>query len=160
GLNLQTAKTKILCTDEARSKITGVRATIQELHEQLREQLKEFSSGADSYATLADIEQAIELDHNSPPLGILEQAFNEHFLSPFDNRDFDKTLFHFLLTRLGRVKSRVAAHYCLTLLAERPEETEAVLRYFGDIGLSLEEKNAILRYASLPDAIYDYQLYQ
>src|SRR5262249_29237029 len=50
GLNLQTAKTKILCTDEARSKITGVRATIQELHEQLREQLKEFSSGADSYA--------------------------------------------------------------------------------------------------------------
>src|SRR5205814_7461025 len=119
----------------------------------------EFYSCASSYATLEDIERIIELDPDVPPPEVLEQAFHDHFLSA-PGQGFDKTLFHYLLTRLGKTKSTIAVHYCLDLLAKQPDETDAILRYFQDIELPIEPCKVILRYAASADAIYDYQLYQ
>jgi hypothetical protein len=76
------------------------------------------------------------------------------------DQEFDKTLLHYLLTRLGRTKSRIAIPFCLSLLRYRPDETEAALHYFSDVDLTERQVQSGLDYAGSAYAIYDYQLYE
>jgi hypothetical protein len=99
GLNLQTAKTQILDAEQARHKIDGVTPTIDVIKEQLAEELRDIWSVADASGTLADIDSIVSPDSDSPTLEVLERAFHDYFSSGSD-RPFDKTLFHYLLTRL------------------------------------------------------------
>jgi hypothetical protein len=158
GLNLQSAKTKIERVDDARSIIDGIAPVIENIHEELRRDLKAHYPDTSGYAWLSDIENIFKSDPDAPPPEVLERAFHDHFLAASEH--FDKTLFHYILTRLGRSRSRIAVSYCLRMLGNRPEETHACLRYFSDILLTTPEKLAVLKYAASTDAIYDYQLYQ
>jgi hypothetical protein len=76
-----------------------------------------------------------------------------------EGSEFDKSLFHFLLTRLGAVQSRIAVEYCLYALRGRPEETEYILRYFEKVGLQQEEQEVIVDFLNSGDALYYYQNY-
>jgi hypothetical protein len=159
GLNLQTAKTQILRKEQARRKIDGVTPTIDAIQEQLAEELRDVWSVADASGTLADIDSIISSDTDSPAIEVLERTFHEYFSSVTD-RDFDKTLFHYLLTRLGTTRSQVAVQYCLELLSSRPEETSSILRYFEKLILADEEILEIVGYAGSREALYDYQLFE
>jgi hypothetical protein len=158
GLNLQTAKTRIIRAEDARKEIDGVTPTIQVLQQQLKEELTEL--GVESaYGTLSEIEEAAaQADADNAPVEVLEQAFNDYFLT--SSEKFDKTLLHYLLTRLAKARSELAMKYCIELISARPEETESALRYLGAFTLAADQTDAIIKYMGSKEAIYDYQLYQ
>jgi reverse transcriptase-like protein len=159
GLNLQTAKTEIIRIDEARRRIDGVAPVIDTLNQQLKNELRSLYASAGGYGRLSDIDKVVATHPDAPPPEVLERAFRDNFAAPAD-QEFDKTLLHYLLRRLGRMKSRIAIPFCLSLLRHRPEETEAALRYFSDVDLTEKQVQSVLDYAGSSYAIYDYQLYQ
>jgi hypothetical protein len=77
-----------------------------------------------------------------------------------DNPKFDKTLFHFLLGRMGKAQIEFASQHCLTLLGTHPEETRAICGYLERIGRISASDDAIVTFLESPDAIYPYQIYQ
>jgi hypothetical protein len=89
----------------------------------------------------------------------LERTFEEYF-SASNPAPFNKTLFHYLLNRIGKAKSRVAVNFCLDALRERAEETAYILKYFCEISSSETDIKSIVDYLTSPIAIYDYQCYQ
>ena len=159
GLNLQSAKTKIVRIDEARKLIDGVTPIIETIHEEwieeIRDLLQEDLSASELVGALGS---ADELDTNDPPTEVLEEAFRSYFLAP--DEGFDPSLFHYLLNRLGRASSEVPVQYCIEQLAQRPEESVHCLRYLAAVDQLESKANQILRFAASRDAIYDYQLYQ
>jgi hypothetical protein len=156
GLNLQSAKTYILSAAEAAVEIDGVAPIIAAIQGELKDELLREYAMAGPYATLSELERIASAHPERPPVEVLERAFQSHFLDA-DDEDFNKTLFHYLLTRLGQVGSRIALDYCLSLFAKRPEETKPVLSYCAKIGLSRENESQILQFLASEEAIYDYQ---
>jgi hypothetical protein len=158
GLNLQTAKTRILSADEAQREIDGISPLIQSIQSEMLAELKDVFSGLSSYVTLEEIEQRFASNPDTLAPEVLEQAFHDNFLVA--TAKFDKTLLHYLLVRLGKVKSLKAAPYVTALIAERPEETAQALRYLSDVEILPAHPEAIVEYMASEEAIYDYQLYQ
>ena len=118
------------------------------------------SADAGPYATLADIRTAIGNSPNAPTPEVLEQTFQEHFVPSLPDDSFNKTLFHFLLSRLGAAKSRIAVDYSLAMLALRPEETMYVLRYVKAIDPTEQDIEHIVSFLASEDAFYEYQWFQ
>jgi hypothetical protein len=114
GLVIQTAKTRILSTEEARRKIDGVTPVIDSFEAKLREELADLYKETGPYATLGDIDKILESHTDDPTPDVLELAFREHFLE--QRRQFDQTLFHYLLNRLGKARSPIAKNYCIKML--------------------------------------------
>jgi len=143
-----------LTIPEAREEIDGVSGIIEGLKRELLEQLLEHFPDME-YLSPADIFEALGKDPDNPP-EVIERAFKEHFSVPSPIA-FNKTLFHFLLTKLGKIKSRIAVEFCLGLIESRPEETEYVLRYLDAVDLSGTEIGRIVNYLMSADSIYGYQ---
>jgi len=141
------------------NEIDGVAPTIQKVQHRLSEEIRAELASAGPYATMAELEIIFRADPNAPPKELLEEVFADRF-SASSPEAFNKTLFHYLVTRLGKAKSRIAVEYGLDLLQQRPEETEHVLRYLEEIGVTESEDDTILTCAGSTDAIYDFQLYQ
>jgi hypothetical protein len=158
GLNLQSAKTIILRADEASYEIDGVNRLFQVISSELITEMRESFSSIPSSVTVLDIERFFQERPSGPKPEILERAFQDNFGSTVER--FNKTLLHYLLTRLAKAKSKIAVNYAIELLQQRPEETEAVLRYLLEVGVIDEDEDRILDYISSPEAIYDYQTFQ
>ena len=156
GLNLQSAKTHVLRADKATVTIDGVAPVIATIQQELIEELREAYEIAGPHGTLEELERVVTAHPDRRPLEVLERAFHSHFLNASE-QDFDKTLFHYLLTRLGQVRSRLAAEYCLSLFAKRPEETKAVLEYFQKVGVDEQSVTKLLEFLRGDQAIYHYQ---
>jgi hypothetical protein len=155
GLNVQSAKTYIMDAHQALTEIDGVGPVISQIHSDLLDEIREEIAGA--YGTVADLERLVEQNPDNPPVEVLERAFVQHFLER--GSEFDKSLFHFLLTRLGTVQSRIAVDYCLGALSQYPEETGYLTKYFEKIGLFDNEHDRIVEFLSSESALYDYQNY-
>lgn len=159
GLTIQSGKTAILPLEEARAKIDGVTPVIAAVRARLRDDLlASYGSAGGSGLTLADLRELADAHPDAPPPPVLEQTFRERFLG--EGAQFDKTLLHYLLNRLGQVRSRVAVPYVLGLFGEHPEETREALRYLTAIDASAADCEAVLSYAASDEAVYDYQLYE
>lgn len=158
GLNLQSGKTRILKAEEAKHEIDGVAPQIRSITAQISKELKQLGFLGLIYGTLRDLERYLARNPDAPPPEILERAFADNFLSRNDS--FDKTLFHYLLTRLGRVKSKIAVNYCLGMIPIRPDETKYILRYLGNLPADHATQETILDYMESQDAVYDYQLFE
>jgi hypothetical protein len=158
GLNLQSAKTKILRADEAAREIDGVTPLIRAIESDLVTEMREGLSSAPSSITVSDIEQFFREGPEGPRPEVLEQAFQDNFGSSLEH--FNKTLLHFLLTRLAKAKSHVATTYTIELIQQKPEETEWALRYLKEVGTNEAEDDRIIDYISSAEAIYDYQTFQ
>ena len=158
GLNLQSAKTRILSTPDAFAKFDGVKPIVagiqQELLKEIQKEIKEESPYPDSTHVEFLLRTRKEL-----PSEVLERTFEEYFAAS-NPAPFDKTLFHYLLNRLGKADSRIAVNYCLDALRERTEETDYILKYFSAIGSSAKDNRSIVGYMISPSAIYDFQCYQ
>ena len=155
GLNLQSAKTKIHTSDEARTIIDGIQPVLQPIMEDLNEAL-----GIDNpYFSTAQVDELLEQMEADTSVEVLTQAFLEHFIDAREE-DFDKTLFHFLLKRLGKSKSDIAVAYCLDLLKTHPEETADTLKYFQSIDVIHQIENLVVEFLRSEHAVYPYQNYQ
>jgi hypothetical protein len=157
GLNLQSAKTKILLKKNARDDFEGASQVLRAVTAQLKSELAT-EAALDPYATSEEIFAALGAIHGEAP-EVLEKTFHEHFSLVGPTR-FNTTLFHFLLSRLGASHSRVAVPYSLELFRERPEETDYVLRYLSNVAPLPEDISRVVDFVESEDAIYDYQLFQ
>jgi hypothetical protein len=74
---------------------------------------------------------------------------------------FNKTVFHYLLRRLADLGSGAAVGWALSCAIDRPEETEYVLRYLGDVGAAVpgEALDQLAGLLSSEAVVYDYQRY-
>ncbi len=159
GLSLQSAKTKILNKSDATTEVDRVAAIIRDIADTLIAEIAEEEGIDVDYIPTWEIDKFLE-SRVGPPPEILERAFEEHF-GLFASEPFDKTVFRYLLTRLGKASSRVAVDSSLQFLRSKPEETAAILRYFSKVTLDASELASIEDYMGSSGAsLYDYQLYQ
>lgn len=159
GLNLQSAKTKIRTKTEAKPEIEGIAEKLQDVNQKLLTEIKGATAEGKyipDYVLFSFLAKKKSLD--SPP-EVLEKTFDESFSTSSD-QEFNKTLFHFLLTRLAAVGSRVAVDYSLHILNGHPEETGYILRYFAAVSLSLDELHQLHSLLESPELIYDYQIFE
>lgn len=153
GLNLQSAKSKILQADKAWMEISGKATVIDALHSKLREEVDFIEVDGFPYAIEVQINTGVP---NDEQLEILKKAFRDYFLLGDDN-DFDKSLFHYLLNKLGNASNDIATSYCLDLLERHPEETPHILKYLGKQGNVASFFPPLIAFMNSENAIYDYQ---
>lgn len=177
GLNVQSSKTKILPAEEAIKEIDGLQTTIEEIastipnYEEFRQELSRIVSaiqvsGDDDIieVEVSDEENAIEivekvkLTPDRASLEVIKKAFTEFFLNR--EKKFDKTLFRFLLRRLGDAGDDIALEYCKSIIESHPEETETLLKYFGLVKKADDVKAQLFDFLASPNAIYSYQNHQ
>ena len=158
GLNLQSAKTKILSAADAFKAVDGVKPTVEGIQKELMAEIQMEIAEEGPYPETQYLERLLR-KYKELPSTVLERTFEEYFAAS-NPAPFNKTLFHYLLNRIGKAKSRVAVNYCLDALRERPEETSYILKYFTEIGPAKAEVKSIVDYLTSPPAIYDYQCYQ
>lgn len=157
GLTMQSAKTEIIEAEEARSRIDGVNPVIDRVRHNLSQ---DYSKATLLLApSISPSEEAAVLDSLPPDdTTVLERAFHEKFL--IDNRRFDKTLFHYLVNQLGRVKSPIAVDYCLAVLRTRMDETDFILRYIKSFPPQTKWMDEIVNHFTSPETTSEYQLFQ
>jgi hypothetical protein len=158
GLNLQSAKTKILSVTDAFKEFDGVKPTVEGIQKELMAEIQNEIRDEDPYGDTQYVERLLR-KYQELPSAVLERTFEEYFAAS-NPAPFNKTLFHYLLNRIGKAKSRVAVNYCLDALRERSEETVYILKYFSEIGPSKADIKAIVVYLISLLSIYDYQCYQ
>ncbi|HSE60980.1 MAG TPA: RNA-directed DNA polymerase [Candidatus Saccharimonadales bacterium] len=155
GLNLQSAKSKILQADEARLEIAGKATVIDALHARLRNETDMIEVDGYPYAIEIQINTGVP---NPEQLNIIKQAFRDYFLLA-DDSDFDKSLFHYLLNKLGNANDDIAVAYCLDLLERHPEETSAILKYLSKQNNLPPLFPQLITFMNSENAVYDYQNY-
>jgi hypothetical protein len=157
GLNLQSAKTKILTAKEAFNEIEGIQPVIETITEKINFEIFSFFNPS-------PYNEPEEEDDDDTPLEIIKETMNTYFINDGDE-NFDKTLFHFLINKLIKHKDAFALDYCLSILDKHPEETEYVLKYskafnendenFLSYGVKMAEH--LITFLLSDDAGYDYQ---
>lgn len=157
GLNLQSAKTEILASREARAHVDGVTPTLTPLAKHYVAEIAEQLKLGPDYITVAQAEEALREDGALPPTGLLQDAYRFHFMEP---STFEKTLFRFLLNRLGRAKDDFAADHAMTQLDSHPEETDTILHYYSSVRSPDTAEEALLRYLRSDEAVYPFQIFQ
>ena len=157
GLNLQSSKTEILPSSEGRLKIEGVIPTITPLAKHYLKEIAEALGIRAEYLTVSEAEAALAMKGMTIPTPLLQQAYRAHFM---DDKRFEKTLFHFLLARMGANGDAFAAEHSLTLLASRPEETQWILNYLEAVGQAPVTDTPLLDCFLSPVALFPYQHYQ
>lgn len=159
GLHLQAAKTDIYRGDQAQQIIDGVSPTLKPLKKRYILEVAKAAGRSPKYLTLREAEELQRQLDDDFPLTVLRQAYQDYFAAPEGN--FNKSLFHFLLNRLGAAGDPCALEHSLSLLEEHPEETGAILKYAGlvsdDLGLVDE---TLTDYLESEEAVYQYQRYQ
>lgn len=158
GLVFQAAKTSVLPATEAADIIDGVPQKIRSIKEEYLREILAAGGHVEGYFSIAAADEVLAELGESAPTEVLERAYDEYLLS--GKYTFDKTIFHFLLRRLGRGGSRYAVEHTIAMLTERPDETKHVIRYWRDIGLSAELDEAVATFLGSEEAVYAYQRYE
>ena len=158
GLTLQSAKTEFYLPGDARKHFEGTVPVIKPLAKHYREEIARQVGIDPKYMTVTDAEKLVMKGQVEIPAPMLRAAFEDNFIT--GSGRFEKSLFHFLIRRLGRARDPFAVNHCLALLDEHPEETRDILIYLADVGAVSESESMLLRLMESPDAVYDYQSYQ
>jgi len=154
GLNLQSAKSKIVRADDAKPEIEGTATLIDAVSKKIISQLEFVADYPYSSSIRINTEKP-----NQKQLVTIVNAFNDFFANA-DDSSFDKSLFHYLLNKLGQAKDKSAFNYCLEQLERHPEETIDILRYIERANMAKEAEDYLLKYINSDIAVYDYQNYK
>ena len=136
GLNIQTAKSDILDAADARQRFTKVGRVLADVSQRIGGELEDLV-GTDPYITPAALRKYIRSDPNDPAPAVVEAAWHEFEAGEFGQ--FNRSVFHYLISRLAELRSDAAVPYAITQLRERPEETRSCLRYLESLLDDLDE---------------------
>ena len=158
GLNLQTAKTEILHTDRAVERFSAVHRMLSAVSKRIGSEFKGLLD-VDPYVTPQALRAYIQSDPSDPAPAVVEAAWKEFEAGTFGA--FNKSVFHYLLSRLSELKRRAAVPFVLQQLSERPEETTHCLDYLRAQLDRVKPKEVDQVAAVLTDGgnFYDYQRY-
>jgi hypothetical protein len=158
GLNLQTAKTKVLPSVEAINSYNKIYQIIEGVAEQLAEELSQLEDVGDPYwGSVEDqIRELVSTNPDSPSIEVLDQIWADFTAGNLGG--FDKTLFHFLIKRMS---GAVPKDFVISTIIEHPEETEECLTYLRRILPLLDQStiNCVGSILKSPDCLYEYQKY-
>jgi hypothetical protein len=151
----QSAKTSIRPAHEVTEAFQGFKPEIQRLDREYRNKsLEAVDIQYHGHYSLRDTMEALR-DLDAIPVEVLREAFIEHILIG----DYDKTLFHYLLKRLGNEHDGVAIDFCVAAFELYPQETEYIVNYLKKVRFSEQHFAMILRFLESPAAMYEYQNY-
>ncbi len=159
GLNLQSAKSEILSSAQARSRIDGITPVLTDVSRRYVAGVVAQLQIEDPYVNLRDAEEVIAHHAADPPLAVIRKAFRTHFGLSSD-RSFDKTLFHFLLRRLAKQHDGFAVKRCVHFIYEHPQETGEILDYLAAVPALEDVEPDVTNYLLSDEAVYPYQVYQ
>ncbi|MDB4913926.1 MAG: hypothetical protein JWM95_1570, partial [Gemmatimonadetes bacterium] len=109
------------------------------------------------YLSVTEAEEALAQADTQIPTELLRHAYRVNFM---ESSRFEKTLFHFLLSRLQKAKDDYAADHVLGFLMSNPEETDWILNHYSAVRSPDTGEAVILRYLSSAEAVYPFQHYQ
>ena len=117
GLVLNSAKSQIYLASDAMRMIDGAIPIIESVRESVVEQITQ--SLGSSYVKTSEATSVLGTAEADIPLDLVEHTFKAYFVdAPLV--DFQRSLFHFLLTRLGHQRSNLGVDYCLSILGKHP----------------------------------------
>ena len=156
GLLLQSAKTEIKRSDVAREDAEGITPIITGIQQQYKDEMLHMLNI--DMPSLADraLEDYLFQEGKDPPVKILENAYDAYFLE--SSGSFNKTLFRYLLKRLGRARSAHCYPHVLEHLRTQPQETKATLDYISASGLSYAACPLVERFLHSDANVYWYQV--
>ena len=165
GLNLQSAKTKILPSNEAINEIEGIQPVITMVTNQFDKELLSFQFMSDYFDE--DDDDDLKKGKDEPSMEVIRETFTTYFINGTDEK-FDKTLFHFLINRLIKENDSVGLDYCLSNFEIHPEETSYFLKYSKSFDgwdievmqLPKKMQEYLIAFLSSKEAVYDYQNFQ
>lgn len=132
GLNLQTAKSYIKEKKISKEIISGKSKIITKLRGKIIKEFQEKYNIENSSSSPSEIRYYMRIYEKKVDLHLLRKAFKQFFQSK-DSIEFDKSLFHFIINRLGALENEYAMEYCLELILDKPEETLFILDYFSSL---------------------------
>lgn len=155
GLNLQTAKSKVISAQEAEKDFDGVVPILKNVSDEIARELELLETIG--YVDLDESRKALE-NFVSPPIEVIQRTWNQFEQGQLG--EFDKSLFHYLLNRLGQAECPDAINYVLMTLFERPDETKVCLNYLLKIGARAGRAvDAVAKIITGADTLFAYQRY-
>jgi Reverse transcriptase (RNA-dependent DNA polymerase) len=162
GLNLQAAKSEIHRADKAKRIIEGITPIIDSVRHTFVSQMAALFNEEYSAMSMTDFEALLAAsttgDPRDAPIEIIKETYQTYFID--SSTTFDKSLFRFLLGRLGTQNDIFAVEHCKTLFEKYPQETSNILEYFEDCGVVTDVQESIVSFLNSKDAVYPYQAYQ
>jgi hypothetical protein len=159
GLAVQSEKSGIVDRATAINRIEGLLPSLQRILRDFVHSIAELFEVTDPYFGISQAEDLLQRSPNAAPIGLIREAYRRFFLQLGDGR-FDKTLFHFLIRRLGRAGDDFAFAHALDLLRIQPQETQEVLRYLGHLARIEDVDKRLVDYLSSEAAVYPHQYYE
>lgn len=154
GLNLQSAKSKILKADDAKSEIEGAATLVENVNQKI---ILELDETYDSPYQANYIVNTQSL--NQKQIETIKTTFADNFIND-SSGNFNKSLFHYLLNKLAGANNDFAVNYCITALTKQPQETADILKYFTKCNIGRETQDKVLDFIDKEGSIYDYQNFQ
>ena len=162
GLNFQAAKSEIHRADEAKSIIEGVATTIDTVRHKFISRMAVFFGEDYNAMSMDDFEMLLAAhgdDPNDAPIEVIQETYKTYFIDS-DDLKFDKSLFRFLLGRLGKQADKFVVEHCKTLFEKHPEENLSILKYFEAANALDDVEEALVSFLDSADAVYPHQTYQ
>ncbi len=159
GLVFQTAKSRVLRAVEARAKFNEVPALLDPIQVAVTQQIQSDGSGGASFLPPWEVDEALSQEQKEGALEVLRSALQTYFL--LENRPpFNKSLFHYILRRLGAAEDATHADGVISLLQELPHEFDAIAEYCGDVGEQQPLEQRFLELLTAGLFPYPYLIYQ
>lgn len=160
GLNLQSSKSAILQAADASRQLNNAAHAIERILKAPKQTQVSIEDGYDTVQELPPVEITDPIDLNKLPPEVLSRAWRDFELGS-QGIGYDKTIYHFLLKRLGERGMSDAVEYSVRVMLYRPEETQAALQYLTQVcpaDDSVFQRIAVNIRAH--DIVFDYQKYQ
>jgi hypothetical protein len=158
GLVVQTNKTRILDGDRARIKFQEVHTLLDPIQRAFITRLLELDVIDSPSITTPVLDAILGQIQEDEPVEVLTDAYQTYFILP--ESAFNKTLFRYLLRRLGSARERFALENALGQLQINPEENDTIAEYAASVGGTQLFEEAFLRLRADGSLPFDYQLYQ
>lgn len=158
GLNIHTSKTGIFRADLAKIEIEGVQPIIDKVKQQFINEVIENMPFGDPYLNIFEAEEISSGGSIDEPIEVIRDTFKAYFVEDGD-KNFDKTLFRYLLKRLSKKKDKFAVGFCKDAIIDHPEETLSILRYIKAVNALTDFEDTIISFLHSENAIYAYQIY-
>lgn len=158
GLNLQSAKSEIHRAADAHEKIEEVTAVVKSVRNRFISEVVKQTGYGDPYMSVSEADEILEESPESAPIEVIQQTYQTYFID--SGARFNRTLFRFLLNRLGKQSDGFACDHCHTLLEEHPDETDAILDYLSSVGPVEVYGIPVVEFLSSGRIVYPYQVYQ
>lgn len=158
GLILQTAKSQVLSADEARVRFTEVRTLLDPIQTDVARQIARGEGHDASFLPPWILDEVLAHAGADGAIEILRTALRGYFVDT--GRVTNKSLFHYLLSRLGAARDAVLAPDIVALLRANPEEFDDIADYCSKVGAQQLLEDAFLELVRLGLLPYPYIIYQ